>query len=136
MREKYPSDIPYTLSKSDLEGRLIKIKTNEEPNLVRINEVKEDGDRKGNRTILVKHVLQNKTELVLAKHLRSVKKREKFTVIKREFETKNGWKSIDEISEDEKQYSNTGKVFDRFIERTAIVKNHMESDISHTVIQR
>lgn len=134
---KYPSDIPYTLSKNDLEGRLIKInRTRDNPILVRIMEVKEDGDRLGNRTILVKHVLKNKYELTLAKYLRSVTKNEVFTTIIHQFDTSDGWKNNTEISNKDKQYTNTGKCLDRFVERTAIVVNSKEHKISTDIIHR
>ncbi len=134
---KYPSDIPYTLSKNDLEGRLIKInRTRDNPILVRIMEVKEDGDRLGNRTILVKHVLKNKYELTLAKYLRSVTKNEVFTTMIHQFDTSDGWKNNTEISNKDKQYTNTGKCLDRFVERTAIVVNSKEHKISTDIIHR
>lgn len=134
---KYPSDIPYTLSKNDLEGRLIKInRTRDNPILVRIMEVKEDGDRLGNRTILVKHVLKNKYELTLAKYLRSVTKNEVFTTMIHQFDTSDGWKNNTEISNKDKQCTNTGKCLDRFVERTAIVVNSKEHKISTDIIHR
>ena len=134
---KYPSDIPYTLSKNDLEGRLIKInRTRDNPILVRIMEVKEDGDRLGKRTILVKHVLKNKYELTLAKYLRSVTKNEVFTTMIHQFDTSDGWKNNTEISNKDKQYTNTGKCLDRFVERTAIVVNSKEHKISTDIIHR
>ncbi len=137
MSKKYPEKIPYTLSKKDLENRLLEIRRNNEAILVRVREVKEDGDRKGNRTVLVKHVLENNTELVLAKHLRSITKNKEYTVIIRQFEIKQGvWRTRDEITEEDIQYTNTGKSVDRFVERTAIIKNSQEHETITNIFQR
>jgi|AntRauMinimDraft_4_1070384.scaffolds.fasta_scaffold01391_5 hypothetical protein len=136
MVNKYPSDVPYTLSKDDLEGRLIQVGGKHEPILARIIEVKQDGDRLGNRTVLIKHILENNTELVLAKHLRSVSHKQEFNTVIRQFETRSGWKTNEEISDEDKKYSNTGKALDRFIERTAVVSSATEHKTSTTVFNR
>jgi len=137
MSKKYPEKIPYTLSKQNLENRLLEIRRNKRAILVRVIEVKEDADRIGNRTVLVKHVLEDNTELVLAKHLRSVTKNKEYTVTIRQFEIeRNVWKTTHEITDEDVQYTNTGKAVDRFIERTAIIKNAQEHETITNVFQR
>lgn len=129
MTKKYPEKVPYVLSKNNLENRLLELTRNNEDILVRVIEVKKDGDRKGNRTVLVKHVLENNTELVLAKYLQSVTKNKKYVVNMREFKTKqNKWKSEQDIKDESIQYSHTGKYIDRFVERIAIIKNSYEHE--------
>lgn len=136
MTRKYPEKVPYILSKSNLEGRLIQIHRNSTPILGRIIEVKKDGDRMGNRTVLIKHVLENNTELILAKHLRSVSHKQEFNITTRQFDTRSGWKIEDNISEDEKMYSNTGKIIDRFVEKTAVVINPKEHELYTNIFHR
>lgn len=137
MSNKYPKQIPYTLSKKKLENRLLEIRRNNEDILVRVIEVKEDSNRNGNRTVLIKHVLENNTELVLAKHLRSITKNKKYTKIIRQFEINQGvWKNEDEINKKDIKYTNTGKQIDRFVERTAIIKNEKEHETITNIFQR
>ncbi len=137
MSKKYPEKIPYKLSKQNLEGRLLEIRRHDKPILVRVIEVKNDSDRKRNRTVLVKHVLKNNTELVLAQHLKKITRNKEYTVTIRQFEIKQGvWKNKTEITNEDIQYTNTGKSIDRFVERTAIIKNAYEHESITNVFKR